>query len=136
MTALDDLKAYAAALQEKRALERQMERMGITGAPAGIRGGLRTSAPSTNDRASAALQALDGLEQTLSAVLLALGEKARRGEAALNLIDYGDARTIMRCYYVLRMSDREIAAETFLSRSAVQRIRAATERDLDAQETG
>ncbi len=130
MTALDDLRDYAAALKEKRAIERQMERMGITGAPKPLHG-IAGGEPGTNDRTAAAIQALDGLEARLMGIIEELVEKAKRGEDALRLISYDRARIVMRYAYVMEMNDAQIARELQISRGSVQRIRQATERELE-----
>lgn len=130
MTALDDLKAYSYALQEKRAIERQIERMSFTGAPPGLHG-LGDGSPETNDRTASALQQLEGLEALLARKLQELGDKVVKGERALDMIGYSRARVIMRQYYVLGDSDEKIADDLFIGRTTVWRIRTATERELD-----
>ena len=133
MTALDDLKAYSYALQEKRAIERQIERMSFTGAPPGLHG-LGDGSSGTNDRTASALQQLEGLEALLARTLQELGDKVIRGERALDMIGYAKARVIMRQYYVLMDSDEKIARELDMSKTSVQRVRKATEKDLSVIE--
>ena len=138
MTALDDLKAYSYALQEKRAIERQIERMSIPAAPLGGSGGIHPGGGGTrgtNDKLASALQQLEGLEERLARKLQELSDKAIRGERALDMIGYAKARVIMRQYYVLMDSDEKIARELDMGRTTVQRIRKATEADLDMIET-
>lgn len=133
MTALDDLKAYSYALQEKRAIERQIERMSIPAAPLGGSGGIHpggSGTRGTNDKVALALQQLEGLEALLARKLQELGDKAIRGERALDMIEYAKARVIMRQYYVLMDSDEKIARELDMGRATVRRIRQATEHDL------
>lgn len=134
MTALDDLKEYSYALQEKRSIERQIERMNFTGAPPGLHG-LGDGSPGTNDKTASALQQLEGLEALLARKLQELSDKAIRGERALDMIEYAKARVIMRQYYVLMDSDEKIARELDMGRTTVQRIRKATEADLEMIET-
>ena len=131
MSALADIKEYGMALHEKRAIEHQLENLGITGAPSGLHG-MGQGLPGTNDRTAAAMQRMDGLEAMLAEKLEALKLKVIRGERALEMIGYAKARVIMRSYYVLGMSDGRIAEEMQISRTTVQRIRQATELDLDA----
>lgn len=100
MTALEDLKNYGYALQEKRAIERQIERMTPTGAPPGLHG-ISGGMPATNDRIASALQQLEGLEDVLVQKVQELSKKAIKGEKALEMIAYPKARTIMRRYYML-----------------------------------
>ena len=134
MSALDDLKEYCYALQEKRAIEQQIERIGGTGAPTGIRP-MGDGAPRTNDHAAATRQQQDGLEALLERKMAELEQKVMKGERALDLIDYARARVIMRQFYVLRKSDACIADDLLISKKTVQRIRVAAERDLEAIES-
>lgn len=134
MSALDDLKEYCYALQELRAIEQQIERIGISGAPVGIRpiGG---GAPGTNDHAAAVLQQQDGLEAILEKKRVELEEKVMRGERALEMVTYPRARVILRRFYVLGCSDARIAEELGICKKTVQRVRVAAERELDLAES-
>lgn len=134
MTALDDLKAYSYALQEKRAIERQIERMSIPAAPLGGSGGIHpggSGTRGTNDKVASALQQLEGLEERLARKLQELDDKAIRGERALDMIGYDMARVIMRRSYMLGDSDEKIAGDLGIGRTTAWRIRTATERELD-----
>ena len=135
MSVLDDLKDYSYALYEKRAIEQQIERMGTTGAPSGLRP-VAGGQPHTNNTAAAANQCIDGLEAVLERKRAELSEKIMRGERALDMIQYPRARVVMRQFYILRQSDARIADGLLLSKKTVQRIRVATERELDAMESG
>ena len=130
MSALNDLREYAIAMHEHIAIARQLTQIRLTGAPSGLKavgGGSR----GTNDQTTADIQRLDGLEARLDRKLQELQEKSVAGERALELIAYPKARYVMRCFYVLSMSDADIAEELLISRSTVYRMRKATEADLD-----
>lgn len=129
MSALTDLKDYAATMAEIRAIEKMLERMTPTGAPSGLRA-IGTER-GTNDPTSAALQKSDGVEKILKAKKEELAIRAKRGEQALGLIEDQRARFVLRSYYMLGMSDARIADKLYRSRSDVQRIRKAAEAWLD-----
>ena len=130
MSGIEALRAYAAALREKCAIEQQIERLHIPMRPAGLHGIEYGTTRGTNDPTSAALQLMDGLCQRLQEQTVRLAAIAERGEAVLQTIPSLTDRTIMRSYYVLDMSDEDIADDMRRSRSWVQQRRHEVERHL------
>lgn len=129
MSALTDLKDYAATMAEIRAIEEQMDSIMPTGAPSGLRA--IGTGRGTNDKTAAALQRIEGMEALLKQKREGLLLCAERGERAIELFDDPKARVIMRGYYMLGMSDAKIAEMLYRSRSDVQRIRKDAEAWLD-----
>ena len=132
MSALTDLRDYAATMAEIKAIEKQLDRITPTGAPSGLRA--IGSSRGTNDPTSAALQRIEGMETMLQKKREELFRRAQRGERAIELFDDPKARFVMRGYYLLGMSDAQLADMLYRSRSDVQRIRKAAEAWLDTME--
>lgn len=130
MSGLEALRAYAAALREKCAIEQQIDRLHIPMRPAGLHGMEYGKTRGTNDPTAAALQLLDGLCQRLQEQTAQLAAIAERGEAVLQTIPNLTDRTIMRSYYVLGMADEAIAEDMNRSRSWVQQRRHEIERKI------
>lgn len=131
MTGIEILRAYAAALRERNAIELQIERLRIPCRPSGLTGVTYDKVGrNTNDPTAAAMQALDGLEDRLRAQMIELAAIAERGEAVLQTVPSLTDRTILRCAHVLDMSDEDIADDMHRSRSWVQQRRKEAEKNI------
>lgn len=107
------------------AINQDLARIGVTGAPTGGKTQRYDGAPrGTNDPTAASIQAWDGLLQRRDALALALSDG--RKEAVLRIINAAkDTRTLMvlMLYYLHGLTDQQIADQIFISREQVNKRR-------------
>lgn len=107
------------------ALEQDLARIGVTGAPRGVKTQRCDSAPmGTNDPVAAANQAWDGLLQRRDELLVSLSDG--RKQSVLRVINTAkDTRTLMvlMLYYLHGLTDQQIAEQIFISREQVNKRR-------------
>lgn len=124
MTTIELLKSCRAAILELQEINKQMSRVLPTGQPSGVMAQqYKTTLPGTNEPVAAAIQLHDGLH--------ARAEKARDEWQRLSalarpvIMNAASARdmVILDHYYVMGMTDQEIARQQKLVREQVCRIR-------------
>lgn len=107
------------------ALEQDLERIGVTGAPTGVKTQhFSEVSRNTNDPIAAANQAWDGLLQRRNALMAALSDG--RKQAVLRIINAAkDSRTLMVLvlYYLHGLTDQQIADQILISREQVNKRR-------------
>lgn len=133
MTHKDILYSCRAAVLELRVLEEQLALCLPTGTPSGVKAQQYDEPlPGTNDPTAAALQLYDGLMAKRDALAL---QVSRHSKAAWNCIKTARQSrdmVILSNYYLLGMTDAEIAHTQFLTRETVCRLRRSALAALDA----
>lgn len=125
MNVKEHLESYRQQVLLLSAMDKDLARVGGSGAPGGIHARQYTDAPrGTNNPAAASLQAWDGLLKRRNALAEALAGKER--QEALRIINTEeDPRTLMilMLYYLHGMTDQQIADQLFISREQANKRR-------------
>ena len=133
MTHKDILESCRAAVLELRDLEEQLTRCLPTGAPSSVKAQQYDAPPpGTNDPTAAALQLYEGLMAQRDALAL---QVSRHSKAAWNCIKAARQprdMVILSNYYLLGMTDAEIAHAQDLARETICRLRRSALAALDA----
>ena len=134
MQDLEVLRAYRCAMKEMEVLQRQLARIGSSGAPrqAGRR---REDQPrGTNHAAAAQIQLYDGLRQQLERKRAEAESIGLRFEAILAGIGDQRLRLIIRSYYAVGMTDEQIGLAIDMSTRRVNMLRNGFLRSLELPE--
>ncbi len=125
MTNMELLNDYRKQVLLLSALNQDLARIGVTGAPMGVKTQRYDGTPrGTYDPTAASMQAWDGLLQRRNTLMTALSDG--RKEAVLRIInDAKDTRTLMvlMLYYLHGLTDQQIADQIFISREQVNKRR-------------
>ena len=126
----DVMRTYRCAMLEMEVLEKQIARMGSSGAPMGAKGA-RGDTRSTNNAGAAQLQLYEGLCQQLNLQRRELEQIGLQFEAILSTVRDMRLRLILRAYYAMGMTDEEIAGSMNMSTRRINTLRNSFMRSLD-----
>lgn len=128
------LRMYRCAMRELEVLEKQLARMGSSGAPRGMSRRRDGQTRGTNNAQAAQLQLYDGLRQQLERKRRDAEAIGLRFEAILSGVRDMRLRLILRSYYALGMTDEEIGLEIDMSTRRVNMLRNGFLRSLECPE--
>lgn len=129
------LEYYRAAMFEKAAIERQIERLHVGGEPSGLRGAGLGHSISTNEKIAAAIQQWDGLEERLYRQIEECMRLAKDFWEIVNSIENGWERGIIIEYYANGLSDEKIADQMQSDRRHIWRVRHQILAEIERGET-
>lgn len=121
MNARERLESYRQQVLLLAALDRDLPKIGGTGAPGGIPAGqFRDTPRGTNHPMAASLQAWDGLLKRRNDLAQALaGEPRQEALRIINAEENPRTMMILMLYYLHGLTDQQIADQLFISRRQV-----------------
>ena len=133
MTAKEILTGCRAAVLELRDLEEQLTRCLPTGTPSSVKAQQYDAPPpGTNDPTAAALQLYEGIMAQRDELALQVSRISKTAWDILRTIKEPRSLVILNNYYLLGMTDHDIALAQELARETVCRLRHEALAALDA----
>lgn len=124
MTAKEILTSCRDAVLELRKLDAQLARCLPTGQPPGVKAQqYNTDPPGTNDPTAAAIQLYEGLMAQRDELALQVSRISKTAWNILRTIKEPRSLVILNNYYLLGMTDHDIALAQELARETVCRLR-------------
>lgn len=127
MTAKEILTSCRDAVLELRKLDAQLARCLPTGEPSGVNAQqYDADPPGTNDPTSAAIQLYEGLMAQRDELVVTVSRISKTAWSILRTVTNPRSLVILNNYYLLGLTDQEIAQAQELSREHVCRLRHET----------
>ena len=124
MTAKEILQTCRDAVLDLRKLDDQLSRCLPTGQPSGVRAQqYDATPPGTNDPTAAAIQLYEGLMAQRDELALQVSRISKTAWNTLRTIKNARSLVILNSYYLLGMTDQEIAHLQYLTREHICRLR-------------
>ncbi len=124
MTARETLSSCRAAVLELRKLDDQLARCLPTGQPSGLRAQrYDADPPGTNEPTAAAIQLFDGLMSQREKLASTVSRISKSVWDTLHSIKDARSLVILNNYYLLGMTDQDIAQTQDLTRETICRLR-------------